>query len=398
VIKSHRILYITPFFNYPPRDGASLRSVRLFECLIKQNDVDILTYNNKSISIELLERFSQSTFHFFKSSFEAPKKLSFLQRLFSKSLPGFASHASKSIANDIDKIILKNGHYDIIYFSTQLMGQAKLHLNSRIYSIIDLYDIYTAYSISKYKNLELYRLHYWLFRIEAIRIKRLEQKIFNIFDLICATCEENVRRVKIMKRDANVIEISNGTISPKAISKDRGNSLLMVGNFEYSGNLEGIKWFLEKVWSSLKDKTDSTLTLVGKYPDHLKQLVAKDKKIHLTGLVSDLSPYYSDAGCVILPLFNDGGTKTKLIEAMSYGIPIVSTNIGAKGFELIETIYKTDDPKVFSEYILKVIKNDYQNESLNSTKKFVIENYSWEVIGRKLNYFLKNIPLDRVED
>ena len=126
--------------------------------------------------------------------------------------------------------------------------------------------------------------------------------------------------------------------------------------------------------------------------------MAKDKKIHLAGLVADLRPYYSEAGCIILPLFNDGGTKTKLIEAMSYGIPIVSTTIGAKGFELIETIYKTDDPKIFSEYILKVLENDFDNESLNTTQNFVIENFSWDIIGKKLNYYLKNIPLNRAQD
>ena len=361
-------------------------------------EIDVMTYKNESMDKDVFKLFPKSNFYFFSSNFQAPKPITFLKRLISPTLPGFSSHSARLIANDIDNLISKKTNYDTIYFATQLMGQAKLHLNSKIYSIIDLYDIYTTYSISKYKNLGFYRPYYWLFLIEAIRIKRLEQKIFNIFDLLFATCEENVRRVQKMKTHANVIEISNGIIVPKKISKGRGDSILMVGNFEYSGNLEGIKWFLENVWSSLKENTDSNLRLVGKYPDVLKQIVAKDKKIHLAGLVADLRPYYSEAGCIILPLFNDGGTKTKLIEAMSYGIPIVSTNIGAKGFELIETIYKTDDPKVFSEYILKVIKNDYQNESLNSTKKFVIENYSWEVIGRKLNYFLKNIPLDRVED
>ena len=274
------------------------------------------------------------------------------------------------------------------------MGQAKLYLNSKIYSIIDLYDIYTTYSISKYKELHFYRLHYWLFRIEAIRIKRLEQKIFKNFDLLLTTCLENTRWVKILDSDSNVIEISNGTTLPNEISLCKGDSILMVGNFEYAGNFEGIKWFLENVWSLLKEKTDSNLVLVGKYSETLKQLVANDKQIHLTGLVPDLKQYYMNAGCVILPLFNDGGTKTKLIEAMAYGIPIVSTTIGAKGFESIQTIHKTDNPKKFSEYILKVFKNDFQDNSLIITQKFVIKNYSWEIIGKQLNYYLKNIPLN----
>lgn len=356
--------------------------------------IDVITYKNDSIKKDVFNLFSKSNFYYFSSNFKGPQSITFLKRLISPTLPGFSSHNARSIANDIDNLISRKRNYDFIYFATQLMGQAKFYLNSKIYSIIDLYDIYTTYSISKYKELHFYRFHYWLFRIEAIRIKRLEQKIIKIFDLLCVTCEENARYVKILDSNANVIEISNGTILPNEISICKGDSILMVGNFEYAGNFEGIKWFLENVWSFLKEKTDSNLVLVGKYPEDLKHLVTNDKQIHLAGLVPDLKQYYMNAGCVILPLFNDGGTKTKLIEAMAYGIPIVSTTIGAKGFESIQTIHKTDNPKKFSEFILKVFTNDFQDNSLITTQKFVIENYSWEIIGKQLNNYLKNIPVN----
>ena len=44
-----KFLYITPFFKYPPTDGASLRSVNLFEILCEQYDVELLTYDYDGI-------------------------------------------------------------------------------------------------------------------------------------------------------------------------------------------------------------------------------------------------------------------------------------------------------------------------------------------------------------
>ena len=60
--------------------------------------------------------------------------------------------------------------------------------------------------------------------------------------------------------------------------------------------------------------------------------------------------FYEKAACVILPLFNDGGTKTKLLEAMAYGKPIVSTREGAKGIENMNSIIIANDPKSFAKY------------------------------------------------
>ena len=58
-----RILYITPFFNYPPKDGASFRTVHLFEKLNEKHDVHLLTYNNESLNIYKNEICKKGTIH-----------------------------------------------------------------------------------------------------------------------------------------------------------------------------------------------------------------------------------------------------------------------------------------------------------------------------------------------
>ena len=61
--------------------------------------------------------------------------------------------------------------------------------------------------------------------------------------------------------------------------------------------------------------------------------------------MEDLSQYYSKVSCSIVPIFNDGGTKTKLIEALAYGIPVVTTSMASKSFQHYETVYIADKPK-----------------------------------------------------
>ena len=105
------------------------------------------------------------------------KKLTFIQRLFSSSLPGFASHNINCISNDIEQVTSELGNIDIFYFATQLMGQ--VILNNRklagIY-IIDLYDIYNTHRLEK-SEVKFWRPFHWLFRIEALRVKNYEKKV-----------------------------------------------------------------------------------------------------------------------------------------------------------------------------------------------------------------------------
>ena len=69
-----KILYISPFFNYPPKDGASLRTVHLFEKLNEKHDVHLLTYNNESLNIYKNEICKKEVIHTFTSFFTTNKK------------------------------------------------------------------------------------------------------------------------------------------------------------------------------------------------------------------------------------------------------------------------------------------------------------------------------------
>ena len=119
-----KILYITPFFNFPPKDGASYRSVYLFEKLCEKHDVVLLTYPNKGLESYSGQINGKIRIH--EMPFKRKSNHSFFQRLISTELPGFATHDINTISENIDNLILEYGQFDIHYFATQLMGQIVL--------------------------------------------------------------------------------------------------------------------------------------------------------------------------------------------------------------------------------------------------------------------------------
>ena len=388
-----KILYITPFFNYPPTDGASLRSINILTKLSEVNDVEVLTYKYKNLDNFKNNIGSNIKIHLISSNFDTGRSLCFIKRLFSIRLRGFSAHDAINISNDIDKLVLKEGGYDFFYFATQLVGQAVLVKKQAGIYLIDLYDIFTDYTKNKFSKVKIWKPYYWLFFIEAYRVKKHEKKIISKFDHVFVTCEENFSTIMLLNKKTSLFVIPNGINMPKRINrkKDSG-TIMMVANFEYSGNKQGIKWFYKYVWKKiLLHYKNAKLLLVGNCPDDLLNLFKDDSRVSITGIVNELGEYYAKAGCVILPLYNDGGTKTKLLEAISYQVPIVSTKIGAKGFENFDTITIADNPDSFALSIVEVLSLKNDKNRLQFASSIIKEKYTWTNIGDNLNKIIQSL-------
>jgi len=84
--------------------------------------------------------------------------------------------------------------------------------------------------------------------------------------------------------------------------------------------------------------------------------------------------------------------KLKLLEAMAYGIPIVSTPTGAIGFEDIDVITVASTPKSFAEAILSILTSHNKNEKeLDRVRHLIKKKYTWDKIGDDLNNIIDSL-------
>jgi len=74
----------------------------------------------------------------------------------------------------------------------------------------------------------------------------------------------------------------------------------------------------------------------------------------------DVSPYYGQSDAVIVPIRGGGGTRIKILEAFSYGMPVVSTTIGAEGLDVTpgSDIIIADCAKSFAEQCHRIWTDD----------------------------------------
>ncbi len=120
-------------------------------------------------------------------------------------------------------------------------------------------------------------------------------------------------------------------------------------------NVDGLRWFLAQCWPAIRaGDPGAHLELYGSVCSVISQ---PPPGVRLNGFVPDIGDAYASATLAIVPLQIGSGLKVKLVEALAYGLPVVTTSVGAQGLEALEPapFRIVDDPRSFSAAVLEVL-------------------------------------------
>ena len=236
--------------------------------------------------------------------------------------------------------------------------------------------------------------------VDSFRLRLFEKKIFNKLNISKVTfvsskdMEFMIDKSIINNDQAELIPVG-ADINKISVRTHESKNIIFVGKMSYGPNVEAVTWFAKEIFPNIKiDVPDAKFYIVGKDPSNQVKLL-QDENIIVTGMIDDVKDYYSIADLVVLPLKNGGGVKVKLLEAISYRIPIVSTSIGVEGtYFTNHFIPVTDDAEKFSDYCKSILKNDnlYKDQEIY---KYFFQNYTWENIGKKYRKMFEGVVNER---
>lgn len=169
--------------------------------------------------------------------------------------------------------------------------------------------------------------------------------------------------------------------------------LLFVGGFRHTPNIEGVIWFVNKVFPSIKKQISNLkFYIVGSFPPAEVMKLSEVKDVIVTGFVSDeeLSGFYSQAKLVVAPLLSGAGLKGKIIEALYNKVPVVTTSVGAEGIDnSLNVISIADSPEDFSNQVVNLYFDDNElNKMSNNSKKFIENNFTENVTKRIFSKYI----------
>ena len=159
------------------------------------------------------------------------------------------------------------------------------------------------------------------------------------------------------------------------------HQLIFTGAFTYHVNYEGALWFVERVLPLVQAQISHVrLTITGNHADlPFPQIEA----VVRTGFVDDVRPLIAGADVCVVPIWQGGGTRLKILEAMALGTPVVATSKGAEGLDAQSGIHLliADQPAAFADAVVQLLTDPSLRQRLAEHGRTLVEqHYSWSLV------------------
>lgn len=202
-----------------------------------------------------------------------------------------------------------------------------------------------------------------------------EAKYLNRADLVWARRDEETQYFNSIMGNNKAITVSHFD-EPNFLEK-KINKLKKVG-FLASDNNVNAKMVLDFSEELLKHSelmnTDLEIIIGG----NVKRILEQNKDfmnkiqnspIKLVGKFENLSDFYNTVDAVIVPIMFGTGINVKMIEAMSFGIPVISTKCGIKGVESNSKYHSANSMKELIDKIVELYNNSQDLSKLTELSK-----------------------------
>jgi glycosyltransferase involved in cell wall biosynthesis len=191
----------------------------------------------------------------------------------------------------------------------------------------------------------------------AVKLKQLELSIAQKSDITLVFSDFEKRVLEAEDPGLN-IELMPWIqkVNTSGPSFDNSKDLMFIGSFRHLPNIDGVLWFVNEVFPRIRRHLpQAQLFIVGSDPTP-EILALNGDGIVVTGYVKDTSPYFLNCRVFVAPLRYGAGVKGKVIEAASYGLPVVTTQLGAEGLNLKngKNVLIADDPGGFAQQVVSV--------------------------------------------
>jgi glycosyltransferase involved in cell wall biosynthesis len=194
-------------------------------------------------------------------------------------------------------------------------------------------------------------------RLERRKVEPVERRVWETMEL-CLACSEH-DAADMRAAGAKVLVCPNGADPVERLAAPRRHpgdqlNVLFVGAVNYRPNQLGLEWFIKDVLPLVRARSSVPVhvDVVGSRP---RRLVGQEQ-VTLHGRVHSLEPFYRRAHVVVVPVLYGSGTRLKVIEAMAYRRPVVSTAAGAEGLPIVpgKDYFQADDDETFAGAVLKL--------------------------------------------
>ena len=233
------------------------------------------------------------------------------------------------------------------------------------YSVKTCLDTHNVLHFSFQQQLRNKKIPNIIKRYLLNKYQKAEISAWKKFDYIVSINQYEEKYIKKFINQKKVWNIPIGMNFDKIKNlSNRKLDKVVVAFFGGFSNKHNQKYALECYYKTMHSiwmkKTDIEYWIVGNNPPkNILALADRDSRVKVTGFVEQLETVFKDIAFVLCPWEGSYGFRTRIVEVMAYGIPVIATKSSIRGMQLENKkgIILTDSINDFSNSILELIKD-----------------------------------------
>lgn len=395
-----RVLALSPTFPYPPHDGSNLRIWHMYRLLAKKTNLTLTCTTHVLPSEEHIEKCFEEKINLKLLQLPQWKPLSALRIKLAFLLRNYpvwtAGYYSPKVHHFLDQL-LRHHDFDLVMIESAWLPFCLKTLGPYpAPKILDLHDTDSEKWRRQADLLPLGRKKLYYLQ-NASGFRRTEDYLLGRVEMAFVPSEREKVLLAERYRSARIEVVPNGvdTESLKPLPASEAKELLFVGSLSYLPNVEGIVFFTREVLPELKIRfPELRCLIVGRTPAPVLKSLDGINGVELVGEVPDLEPYYRRAAVCVVPIRAGSGTRLKILEAMAYGRPVVSTCLGCEGLDVENRkhVLIADRPREMTDAIIELLENPrLALEIAKHGRELVSSRYCWTSIVEEVHKNLLNL-------
>ncbi|PYY05277.1 MAG: hypothetical protein DMG64_03310 [Acidobacteria bacterium] len=385
--RSPRILYVTSRWPDAAGTGAHLRSLNLLRGLEQMGSVEVLVLNAENRDEDLALGRGRWLRHSAAIRVNAQPNSGFVDQLAWTIDPKRSYPNGWSISEqDAQYVRNKARDFDLVWFY-KLVSPDLFPDGSWPSSVVDIDDLPSSYERRTLKMagglgeriLTARRLFTW---------RRRERLLGDRFSVLSVCSEEDKRYLKDLGLARPIHVIPNGFDEPlgdwtRALANPP--RIGFVGRLDHEPNRDGIQWFIDHCWSRIKSVIPNLkLRLVGPGTELLQD---SQLDIESLGWLPSVTEEMKTWSVMVVPIRLGAGTCVKVAHGFSQRCPIVSTSLGARGYDCLHEreMYSADSPEMFASACVELVRDlDKAQPLAERAWDYFVEKWSWKSIYPKV--------------
>lgn len=403
-----RILHIAHRLPYPPNKGDKIRTYNFLKFLAKRHELHLATLIDDPADLLVVPELENQVNGLVYERIDQPgRSIYSLREIFRRRSITVCHFYSRRLQDKIDDVI-ETTEFDAVLCSSSPMAEylfRSRHRKGRLLDIpktMDLIDV-DSFKWRQYADRSS-GPKAWVYRHEARALADYEAALYDYFQNILLVSEREKEYFPIHDQHNKLHAVSNGvdldyfSNSSAPTANSTHSSLVFTGMMDYWPNIEGMRWFVAKVFPKIrKDVPECRLTIVGGRPTREVLGWGEDDNIQVTGFVDDVRGYIASADLCIAPLRIARGIQNKVLEAMSMRKPVVATPYALEGIDVDsgEHVIAAATVDEFATAVTCVLHDHRMARTLGENARTRVEQqYSWDACIRPLEDLLLSTAVE----